>query len=80
MKMKKAFYLILAGVIIGILVAPDKGTETRRKLKDRFDDWKESAMDKADDIVDQSKDIVDNVKDPAATLKSAVEKKANAVA
>ena len=38
--MKKALYLILAGVAIDILVAPDKGSETWRKLKDRFETLK----------------------------------------
>ncbi len=35
-----------AGAIAGILLAPDKGTETRRKITDKAKDLKESATDK----------------------------------
>ena len=57
-KMKKALYLILAGVAIGLLVAPDKGSETRRKLKAGFDEWKEDAMDQIDELVSQGQDLI----------------------
>jgi gas vesicle protein len=61
--MKKALYLILAGVAIGILIAPDKGSETVRKLQKGFDDWKDTAMDQLNDLVDQGKDLVTKGKD-----------------
>jgi gas vesicle protein len=32
---------IAVGVCIGLLMAPDKGTETRRKLADSAGDWME---------------------------------------
>ncbi len=63
--MKKAIYLILAGVAIGILVAPDKGSETWRKVKARFDDWKDDVMDQADELVSQGKDTLNTVKNEA---------------
>jgi gas vesicle protein len=65
--MKKALYLILAGVAIGILVAPEKGSETRRKLRTTFDDWKEGAMDQVNDMISQGKDLVGNKKDGVNT-------------
>ena len=68
--MKKALYLILAGVAIGILVAPGKGSETWRKLKDGFDDWKEGAMDQINDMVSQGKDLVGKGRDSAESLKN----------
>ena len=70
--MKKALYLILAGVAIGILVAPDKGSETWRKLKDGFDDWKEGAMDQINDLVTQGKELVGKGKEAADTAKNEV--------
>jgi gas vesicle protein len=57
--MKKAFYLILAGVAIGILIAPRKGSETWQKLMDGFDDWKDNAQDRIKDLASQGKDAVE---------------------
>jgi gas vesicle protein len=56
--MKKALWLILAGVAIGILVAPDKGSETMKKIKESLDDLRDKAMDSFDDVVDTGKDMV----------------------
>jgi gas vesicle protein len=57
-KMKKVICLILAGVAIGILVAPGKGSETWQKLKEGFNDWKDGAMDQINDMVSQGKDAI----------------------
>ena len=60
--MKKAFYLILAGVAIGMLLAPDKGSETLEKLKKGFDDWKDGARDQLNDIISKGKAMANNLK------------------
>ncbi len=76
-KMKKALYLILAGVAIGILIAPDKGSETWKKIKDGFDDLKDQAMDHINDVVDKGKDLVGKGKDAANETANAAKKTAN---
>jgi gas vesicle protein len=43
--MARSLMLFLAGIAIGILIAPDKGTETRKKISDKLDDYKDDAQD-----------------------------------
>jgi len=68
--MKKVIYLILAGVAIGILVAPGKGSETWQKLKEGFNDWKDGAMDQINDMVSQGKDLVRDGKVTTAAVRN----------
>jgi len=56
--MKKAFWLIVTGVAIGLLIAPASGSETWKKIKDRLDDLKDNAKDGVDDLVDSTKDVL----------------------
>ncbi len=70
--MKKAFYLILAGVAIGLLIAPDKGSETWRKLKEGFEDMKDQALDQVNDVVSKGKDLVGKGKNVASEAADAV--------
>jgi gas vesicle protein len=75
--MKKALYLILAGVAIGILVAPDKGSETWRKLKKGIDDWSDDAMDQLNDVVSKGKDLIGKGKDAVDSATRETMKTAN---
>ena len=43
----------LIGAGIGILYAPDKGTKTREKIKDGFDDAKDNLKHKFEDVTHQ---------------------------
>jgi gas vesicle protein len=66
--MKKAFYLILAGVTIGLLIAPAKGSETWQKIKDSFDDLKNDSLDHVNDIIADGQSKVSKVKKDASRL------------
>jgi gas vesicle protein len=61
--MKKAFYLILAGVAVGLLLAPQKGTETLQKLKKGFNDWKDDAKDQLNDVISKGKTMANSLSD-----------------
>jgi gas vesicle protein len=56
MKTGKTLLGILAGVaagtIIGILLAPDKGSETRKKILDKGEDYAEKLKQKFNDFID----------------------------
>jgi gas vesicle protein len=41
MSLQRLFTATLSGIVIGILIAPAKGTETRRKLSDSVDNIKD---------------------------------------
>ncbi len=66
--MKKVFWLIMVGIAIGILVAPDKGSETRKKITDNLDDLKDKARNRMDDLADRGKDITKKGKEGAAEI------------
>jgi hypothetical protein len=51
----------LAGVAIESSWLP-KGSETRRKLKVGFDEWKEGAMDQINDMASQGQDLISKEK------------------
>jgi gas vesicle protein len=51
--MNKLLLGLLAGVAIGIALAPDKGSKTRQKIREGFDDFKKKASDAAKDFADE---------------------------
>ncbi len=62
-----------AGVVIGMLVAPDKGKETRKKLRKTAEDWAESMSH----LWSRGKEAAEDIKDKARYAKAAAEEKAN---
>jgi gas vesicle protein len=50
------------GGALGILMAPDKGSETRRRIVEKGNDLGDSLSDFGDTVKDKFNDVVDGVK------------------
>lgn len=52
-----------AGALVGVLFAPDKGTETRRKIVEAGEDYADVVKEKFNQVVDSMNEKFERVKD-----------------
>ena len=68
-----------AGVVIGLLVAPDKGNETRKKLKKTAGEWADNLSHLWERGRHAAEDGAQEVKDKGRYAKSAAEEKVSKI-
>jgi len=68
-----------AGVVIGMLVAPEKGEETRKKLKKTAGEWADNLTNLWESGKKAGKQEAQDLKDKAGYAKSAAEEKINKI-
>jgi gas vesicle protein len=62
-----------AGVAIGLLIAPEKGSETRKRIAKTTGDW----ADQVGNLLKNGREEFENLKSKARNMKSAAEQKAS---
>ncbi len=68
-----------AGVVIGMLVAPEKGNETRKRIKKTAEDWADSLSHLWTSGKQRAEEAGQEMKDKAKYAKSAAEEKVNKI-
>lgn len=66
--MNKVLIGLMLGIGIGILIAPDKGTATRKKIREKLDDVLDKAGETFGDIVEQGRDAYDTGKEKISDI------------
>jgi gas vesicle protein len=70
----KVLWGFLAGAAIGgalgILLAPDKGSETRRKIVEKGNDLSDAVKDKFNDVKDRFNDVKEKFNDVVDDVKN----------
>lgn len=59
---------LAAGAVLGILFAPDKGSETRKKVAKKAEDYTDGLKEKFNGLLDDLADTVDAAKSKAGKV------------
>jgi gas vesicle protein len=68
-----------AGAALGILFAPDKGINTRRKISSKGEEYADDVKQKFNDILDEITSKIDTVKEKASSFAENGKQRANEI-
>lgn len=73
MKISKSFILLLTGIAVGavagLMMAPDEGAKTRKKLLKKAKKYKKAVTEKASEYKEKASDLKENIESAANDLK-----------
>ncbi len=73
MKISKSIILLLTGIAVGavagLMMAPDEGAKTRKKLLKKAKKYKKAVTEKASEYKEKASDLKDNIESAANDLK-----------
>ena len=70
---------LVAGALLGILLAPDKGSNTRKKIMRKGEDMVDNAKDRLDEMVNGVNSKIQNLVQEATNLAKRGREKTNSV-
>lgn len=70
---------LVAGALLGILLAPDKGSNTRKKIMRKGEDLVDNAKDRLDEMVEGVNSKIQNLVQEATNMAKRGKEKANSV-
>lgn len=73
MKISKSIILLLTGIAVGavagLMMAPDEGAKTRKKLLKKAKKYKKAVTEKASEYKEKASDLKENIESAANDLK-----------
>lgn len=68
---------VAAGALLGVLLAPEKGSDTRKKILRKGDEYADALKEKFNDMIETVTEKIETVKDDVSGFADQVRQQAN---